>query len=511
MFVKVNSVAFQGLNIVPVTVEVNISNKGLPRFDIVGLPTKTIEESKLRVKTAFQNVGIPFPNKKITVNLAPADIHKDGSFYDLAIAVGIYCASQDLTLPARSLFFGEVSLDGTLRYTRGSFLLALYARDNDCTAVFIPSQCVTETAAISEITVFGVANLKVLLEHISGIKSIKCTLNMPVESSTDHFSAGQNKSDYLLEDIIGQTVAKRALIICAAGGHNLIMIGSPGVGKTMLAKCLLSILPPLTFNEAVEVTKIYSLSGTSPINTSLIRERPFRSPHHSITVSGLIGGGASPVPGEITLAHRGILFLDEINEFNTHMLDMLRQPMETGTISISRIFGSLTYPAKFTLVAAANPCPCGFFGNPNKECLCGIKKVEAYQHKISGPLMDRIDICVNLPSVDYSTVAVAGVTDGMTSCKALEMVLKARAIQESRFKEAGVYNNAEMPNAMLLKYCKLDGDAESLLQMTLQKNYVSGRGYYKILKLARTIADISDSSNIKLTHIAEAIQLRLRL
>lgn len=505
MFVKVNSIAIQGLEVCPVSVEVNIASRGLPCFDIVGLPAKMVDESKLRIKTAFINSKLDFPTNRITVNLAPADIHKSGSFYDLAIAVGIYCASRGLEVPRNSLFFGELSLDGGLRHTKGAFVLGLYAKEHSFENIFVPLANGNEVASIGSCFVYGLANISELLTRIINIKSIKATQYFGEAPRAEaNFSS--------MDAIAGQNFAKRALAISSAGGHNLLMWGSPGVGKSILARASACLQTPLSDTESVEVTKIYSSLGLLPSNSGRVLTRPFRSPHHSTSASAMLGGGASPLPGEITLAHRGVLFLDELNEFSTYVLNTLRQPLEEGIVTLSRLKHRVIFPARFTLLAASNPCACGYFGHPSIECTCGVKQVAEYQRKISGPLIDRFDMTITILPVDLGAHFMASSQDTRFDApKAWEAILGARDLQKTRFAHLGLVTNSEMSFDLIKKFCVLSTESEKLLSQTTTKFVITPRGVSKILKLARTIADLAGATIIKLEHLAEAILYRVRM
>jgi magnesium chelatase family protein len=515
MLVKLDSVVFSGLEVKKVVVEVNISLRGLPSFDIVGLGGRSVEESRHRIKAAIQNSGLNFPDKKITVNLAPADIVKEGSFYDLPICIGVLSAAFKFTIPESSLFFGELSLDGQVRYTRGVFPLTIYASENGYRRIFIPGECVNETEGITDrsIEIYPVTDVRALFRHLSHTKKMELhqrPISYP-NSQVGNFQEGLTNFD----SIVGQEQLKRALVICAAGGHNLIMTGPPGSGKSMAAKALSELLPPLLEKESVEVTKIYSLIGRIPRGEFLITKRPFRQPHHTSSYAGIIGGGNSPKPGEITLAHRGVLFLDELNEFNRNVLEALRQPLESGYVSLSRSGGTVTYPAGFILVAASNPCPCGFLGDLYHECRCPVGKIEQYRRKLSGPIMDRIDLHVNVRPVEKEKL-------GAVFNKAFDktrvnlgnsnlfrgQIVKAREIQRLRFEGEGIFTNSEMDNAQIGKYLRMSPTAVSLLNTAMQRMNFSARAYFKIVKIARTISDLEEKEEVTLDHMAEAILYR---
>lgn len=502
MLAKILSGAVVGLDAVPVTVEVDIASQGLPSFTIVGLPDKAVEESRERVRSAIRNSGAEFPPKRITVNLAPADLPKVGPAYDLPIAIGILVASGQLTQSPSGLCFGELSLDGTLRHTNGILSIALLTKEAKARNLYIPSVDATEASVLQSITVYAVPSLLSLFHHLTGRQKLPVQPHTPF--STIRESVG---FDFDLADIHGQEHAKRALEIAAAGGHNLFMQGPPGAGKTMLARSLPSILPALTQQEAIEVTKIYSVTGNLPPGESIIHHRPFRAPHHTTSRIGLIGGGAHPMPGEISLAHRGALFLDEFPEFPRHVLEALRQPVEDGIVHISRAAGSVTYPAKFILIAAANPCPCGNFGSETRRCVCLPGVVSRYQKRISGPIIDRIDLHVHVPTVPTKKLTSTNQRNEL-SASVLKRVQRARNQQIVRLRAYGFNANAEMSTKLVKQCCPLTTEVRQFLQQAVSRFQLSARSYYRIIKVARTIGDLENIHDITVNQVAEALQYR---
>ena len=504
MLTKIPSILYSGLETLPVDVEVNVASRGLPGFEIVGLPGKAIAESKERVKAAIVNSGWEFPSKKITVNLAPADVPKEGSFYDLPIAIGILSSVADFPIPEKSLFFGELSFDGSLRHTKGAFLLALFAKEFGFKNIFLPKDSANEATVFPSINVYPTERLSQLLAHLFNRQKI-------IKSEFRKLAYIDSRdSEFDMMEVLGQEQAKRAMEIAAAGGHNAIMIGSPGSGKTMLARALPGILPLLSEQESLEATKIYSASGNIPPGASMIKVRSFRSPHHSTSLAGLIGGGTNPQPGEISLAHRGVLFLDEFNEFPRSVLESLRQPLEDGVVTISRAKASIKYPARFILIASANPCPCGYLNHPKKECSCNPREIKRYTKKISGPILDRIDLHISVPTVNVDELSqdkrVKRFLESSESIR--ERVCKAREIQQKRFRSMAIHSNAEMSNKVLKEYCSLPKEVEGILSQAAIAFQLSARSYFKMIKIARTIADLQGAEMISASHMAEALQYR---
>ncbi|MBA7490361.1 Competence protein ComM [subsurface metagenome] len=501
---KIMSAAVVGLDAQPVEVETDIS-AGLPAFNIVGLPDKAVEEAKERVRAAIKNSKAKMADRRITVNLAPADLPKVGPAYDLPIAVGILKATQQIEPGPEdlknSLFLGELSLDGTLRHINGTLPLMLMAKKQSIENIFLPKINLKEAELIEDLKLHPVESLKELIGHFKGESQITPQISTGKLESEDF-----DTYDYDMAFIKGQEHVKRALEIAAAGAHNVLMSGPPGAGKTLLARTMPSVMPKMLKDEVLEVTKIYSVSGLLPKDMPLISERPFRSPHHTASDIALVGGGQIPRPGEVTLAHKGVLFLDEFAEFGRAVLESLRQPIEDRIITISRAAGVLRFPAHFTLVAAMNPCPCGYLGDPKKQCICTPAQVIKYQKKVSGPLIDRIDLHIEVPQVKYEKLTSEKVSE--ESAKIRGRVEKARGRQEKRFANHKISTNSEMRVQDMKKYCKVDEKSKDLLKTAVNQLNLSARAYHRILKLARTIADLEGIKEIKPEHIAEAIQYR---
>jgi magnesium chelatase family protein len=503
MLAKVMSCAVVGLEGAIVEVEVDIS-PGLPSFTIVGLPDTAVQESRERVRAAIRNSGCIFPTRRITVNLAPADLKKAGPAYDLPVAIGILLSSEQIYADvSNTLFLGELSLDGSLRHTHGILPMVAIAREKGLPDVFVPADDANEASMLDGINVIPSVSLAQLVSHLRGEISIP-----QYQPDKDWRNITTDFSHVDLAHIKGQEHAKRAIEVAATGGHNIIMSGPPGSGKTMLARSLPSIMPAMTIAEALEVTKIYSVSGLLSQDTPLINQRPFRSPHYTISHAGLVGGGHWPRPGEISLSHRGVLFLDEFPEFSHMSLESLRQPVEDKVVTISRAQGSVTFPANFMLVAAMNPCPCGYYGDPVKECKCSSSEISRYQKRISGPLLDRIDIFIEVPRVEYEKLTDD--TPGESSERAGARVEAARQIQQRRFEGTRFTCNTEMTPIEVKDFCRVDPPSQSLLRTAMKQLHLTARAFHRILKLARTIADLDSADTIKANHIAEALQYRQR-
>ncbi len=499
---KILSAAVIGLGAEIIEVEADIGFGEMGVITIVGLPDIAVSESKERVRSAIKNSQLPITKRRLVINLAPADLRKYGPSYDLPIAISILAISGKIFFKTdfrQCLFIGELALSGNLRAVNGALPIALKAKKLGIKQIFLPSKNAREAKLVSALEVFPVDNLRQVVEHLTGVQKI-------VPQAQKKFDFSNVSIPFDMSHIKGQEQVKRAMEISAAGAHNMMMSGSPGAGKTLIARTMPSILPDLTLTEALEVTKIYSVAGKLPAKQALVASRPFRSPHHSASAVALVGGGAWPRPGEISLAHRGVLFLDEFAEFPRQILENLRQPLEDGIIHISRAAGNLSFPAKFILISAMNPCPCGFYGDEDRQCICSSQQIMNYKKKISGPIIDRIDLHINVPRVDFDELSSDTPSESSRDIKV--RVEKARLLQKKRFAKTSLVSNTEMSSEMVKQVCQLDNKSQQLLKSALEKMHLSARSYFRILKISRTIADLDNSSKIDIKHLAEALQYR---
>jgi len=502
---KILSAAVIGLEAEIVEVEADVGGGDMGLIAIVGLPDAAVQESRERVRSAVKNSGFDFPKRKVTVNLAPADLKKHGPSYDLAIAVSVLVATNKIITVQpldKIIFLGELALNGDLRSVNGVLSIAVHAKHKGINTLFVPPANAQEAKLVKELAVIPVKNLKELVEHLEGQNNIS-------ETPESNFDFSNNKIIFDMAHIRGQEHVKRAMEIAAAGAHNMLMSGPPGSGKTLIARTMPSILPNLTLNEALEITKLYSVAGLLPSGDALITSRPFRSPHHTASGVALVGGGAWPRPGEISLAHRGVLFLDEFAEFPRQVLENLRQPLEDGFINVSRAAGNLTFPAKFMMVAAMNPCPCGFYGDTGKKCICSPSQIINYRKKISGPILDRIDLHIEVPRLDFEKLS--SVAPGENSIAIKSRIEQAREIQRQRFKSANFITNSEMNSEAAKNFCQIDSSSQQILKNAVEQLHLSARAYFRILKLARTIADLEAVEQLSAKHVAEALQYRPKI